>query len=517
MSRISRNGERLLDSESLYPWYSREADQELQEGEGSSRPVQAEHKAEAKPPRWPWFIWFLLKLLGLYNRRPAVARRRRCLQCRLTAVEMRCVIRGKGVPGYLYPGASSWEDEEEGPEDSGPGTLETQFTINGDGGSEDSELGFVVPEDPCLVCQSEWWDAYGRHRPYTEADIGVSKWNHYGSPALSVIWQVLILAINMVHYFSYFAKYWGEAERRFDLVIYSGFVLFVVSVPALCLVANIINMLPSWRNKSRSYAWSNALSIRYIVKRLQHLKLTEQGLPYKAFLLVCLAWPLGNSIGRVALFHDVSHTIVHISLASCTVTMEIWGAFCYIVVLMRLSFQSQFEVELAFLRKHSDAMDRCRRRLTLLMEEFGSLGSLATLWVMFTIAVATWSIATQVYFDYAVNSMHNKTIPMFNTSRDLDPVIWSEIMMFLLLPLMAVGGLDLNRLWISFKRHIGEMRLIPGRSYDAFCDKILAYCNEHPPVRSIETVTLLVSALGLCLAVEFKEIEQFEFHHSNHL
>ncbi|XP_038047221.1 uncharacterized protein LOC119721289 [Patiria miniata] len=521
MSTASRGNQRLLDSESAYPWYSGTADHELLERSDSGPAARDDRKLAAKPSRWPWFIWLLLKLIGLYNHRPAVARRRQCLQCRLTAAEMRCVIRGEGVPEYLYPGACPSEDEE-GPEGGEPRAINAQPTVREEAGNGEEETGFLVRDDPCLVCRSEWWDAYGRYRPYTEEDIGVTRWNHRGSAALSVIWLILVIVPNMVAFLPYLVNYWGNDDRKVDLVIYSGFMLFVVHVPVLCLAANVTNMLRDWQRQCRSYAWTNALGIQYIIKRLQHLDLRERGLPYKAFLLVCLVWPLFNSLWRVVVyyvpFEYIHSPIINISLVSCTVGMQIWGAFCYLVVLMRLSFQRQFEMELAFLRKHRGILGRCRRRLTLFMEDFGSLGSLSTIWIMFSIAVATWSIATQVYYDYATyDSRHNQTTQPFQTNKELDLLIWSEISMFLLLPLVAVGGLDLNGLWVRFRRHVGEMRL-GGRegNCDAFCDQILAYCNEHPPVRNIETITLLVSALGLCLAIEFKERDDFDILHTNH-
>ena len=120
------------------------------------------------PAHWPWFVWFILKLIGLYNCRPAVARRRLCLQCRYAAIERKCAVNDKGVPWYLCVETTDLEEEEEKLEEL------TQFMIS----SVEADQGEVanrpgVSDDPCVMCQCEWWDAQGKYRPYTDADIGM--------------------------------------------------------------------------------------------------------------------------------------------------------------------------------------------------------------------------------------------------------------------------------------------------------------------------------------------------------
>ncbi|XP_033630982.1 uncharacterized protein LOC117292916 [Asterias rubens] len=523
--------------ESSRPWYGGKPDWKTADEDESNRrsadPLDQTVLA-TNTQRWPSFIWFLLKLIGLYNFRPAVAKRRLCVRCHHAATERRCVVRGEGVPRYLCFGATEVTERED---------ELFQFMVNDEADQGEGVIRFNLPaEEPCPVCRCEWWDAHGNYRPYTDAEIGVRCWNHYGSGVVSTIFQFLLIVLNLIDFFYYLDKYWGCKDKKVDLVIFSGFVFFVISIPTICLVANIINLIPSLRQSCWKYSWTNALNIRYIVKRLQHLELANRGLPNKAFLVICLAWPILNSVWRCFIYFVFLGDSINfhiISLVASTLSMSIWGAFCYLMVLMRLSFLRQFKMELRFLWNHIDALDRCRQRLAVCMEEFGSLGSLVSNWVMFTIAIATWAFSTQIYYDYATHVDHRTNLTLitvnessgfdilditgnlanstlaFATRKELDRLIWSEICMFLILPLVAVGGLDLNSQWVKFRQQIGELRLV-GKVYDEFYDKILAFCTEHPPVKNIETMTLLVSTLGLCLAIEFNDREEFSLLNHHH-
>ena len=121
--------------------------------------------------RWPSIIWFLLKIIGLYNYRRAVVRRP-CYDCRLVAMQTR-LRQQSGEPETArcgpYPGAGGSCDEDEEKEELLACLVD---------GNMNTVVGGDVPRtivgDACHVCRSEWWDDQGRYRPYTETDIGES-------------------------------------------------------------------------------------------------------------------------------------------------------------------------------------------------------------------------------------------------------------------------------------------------------------------------------------------------------
>ena len=153
--------------ESSRPWYGGKPDWKTADEDESNRrsadPLDQTVLA-TNTQRWPSFIWFLLKLIGLYNFRPAVAKRRLCVRCHHAATERRCVVRGEGVPRYLCFGATEVTERED---------ELFQFMVNDEADQGEGVIRFNLPaEEPCPVCRCEWWDAHGNYRPYTDAEIG---------------------------------------------------------------------------------------------------------------------------------------------------------------------------------------------------------------------------------------------------------------------------------------------------------------------------------------------------------
>ncbi len=111
--------------------------------------------------RWPWFVWFLLKFLGLFNNSQGIVKRSKCPSCLLSALKQKEL----DSDGLLYSGELEGNEEE-------PLDLAISLTRN----------------DACVVCRGEWYDAQGRFRPYTETDIG-----KFGSMCVSLlsIWRYL--------------------------------------------------------------------------------------------------------------------------------------------------------------------------------------------------------------------------------------------------------------------------------------------------------------------------------------
>ncbi|XP_033630072.1 uncharacterized protein LOC117292216 [Asterias rubens] len=464
----------MADSETSRSEYRPLLHQDTGNGYGRN-PTYMTYREPRAYKHWPWFVWFLLRFIGLFNSRHIVATRR-CHICRLTA------------------------DLEEGCSES---DVCRNLAVNSD---PDFRSG-------CAVCRSEWSNGSERYRPYSETDIGVAKWNHRGSTILSIVWHFILIILITYDFLWYMINYWGKEDQIIRLISYSVFLLSIIVTPVLSLTANVCNIVMNYTNPRLSqdlgFTWYHALSIRYIVRRLQHLQLGESGLPYKAFLGLCLVWPSVNGIFRIVLyfaivkrnFQDEVHVLI--SLHVCMLGMVVFGAFCYIMLLLRLSFQNQIRHKLAFLRCHVGAVDVCRRSVVSYAAELGSIFRLVSVWILFMLAVSTWAITTQVCWDYAPKGKASTP-----SQRDvkimiiLKTLIWSEHTMFILLPIVAVGGIDLNRIWVQYTRSISKLR---SEEYGDFWDKIIKFCKEQSPVTRVKAVTLMFSALGLFLGLKLTD------------
>ncbi|XP_022092505.1 uncharacterized protein LOC110980272 [Acanthaster planci] len=361
--------------------------------------------------------------------------------------------------------------------------------------------------DGCIVCRNMWWDSEGICRPYTEKDIGAREWIHRGSTVLSIIW-VLILFGFTLYEMTLRIKYLGGQKK--ELVPFINFAthnIFNMSIPAFVLLANVRHLRMDRRRLRRveGFRWWKALSIRFIVRRLQHLEMRNRRMPHKAFLIICLVWPLFNGMYSLILFvtrlKSSEETVV--SLVFSVLCMIVWGVFCYLVLLLRLSFLQQQRLELGFLWRHAGKLDVCRRQLSMYVEDLGCLRQLVSGWIIVVVAVSSWAFSSMLYWEYVVISSRLKVKRDYFFEFNFN--LWSTNIMFLSLPLLAVGGMELKGMWSRFKYSISQMR---SESHDAFWDKILAYCEERSPTTRVKMLALMVSALGLFVGLHLSVEDQ---------
>ncbi|XP_038064190.1 uncharacterized protein LOC119734723 [Patiria miniata] len=453
---------------------------------------------------WPWTFWLLLKFIGLYNYRRIVTQRR-CDLCRLAVLQRRYRERGEEErSGWLYPGAVDEQTDETEAEKEVPMICVLDADINpakGGTGAGDAET-----TDGCQVCRSMWWDSGGLCRPYSETDIGVCEWNHRGSTVLSVIWSLVLFAFTLFE-MSLKIEYLGGKKRDLvPFISYATHIFFNMSIPALILLTNFRHMQMDRRRLRRvhGFRWWKALSIRYIVRRVQHLEMGYQ-LPCRGFLTVCLSWPLFNGMYSLIFYVTMGGSLwqAKLSLVFSVVCMIVWGAFCYLVLLLRLAFLQQQRLELGFLWKHVGEVDICRRQLAMYAEDLGSMRRLVSIWIIMVAAISSWAFSSLLYWEYMVISGGFKVKHDYFVAFNIN--IWSTNTMFLALPLLAVGGVDLKGTWSQFKQSISQMRC---ESHDVFWDKILAFCEEQSPVTRVKMLTLMFSALGLFLGLHLSMEDQ---------
>ncbi|XP_072028399.1 uncharacterized protein [Amphiura filiformis] len=401
--------------------------------------------------------------------------------------ERRDAGNGGPLPNYLFPVALGsptgwWQDDEED-------QLLDQ-NIN------------TIPEDErvenCEVCDSMWWDADGKPDIYKEEDIGVTAWNHRGSLYLSFFLLLAYIAFLLYDTVIYLIRYWGKQNQLMQLLSYSSYLLNICAIPVICLVANLRNLIP--RSHISNFTWTSALHPRYIVKRFQYLRPATYGVINKPFLFVCVIWPLFDSVYRVCIYiFIVKHHDLHteITLVTNGIVTLLWGCFCYLFNLLRVSIRIQLKRDIIFLRKHLGKIDVCRKRLGASIHEFGSLCNLCAKWLVFTISLNLIGIATQINWNYL---FYSQKMLMSRKIYHVNLMIWSERFMFLILPLIAVGGLDLHRIWEEFLTRICEIRC---DKYHDFWEKIVKFITrEFTPVTNIVEFTALFSIISVYMALK---------------
>ena len=251
---------------------------------------------------------------------------------------------------------------------------------------------------------------------------------------------------------------WGDETQQMRLMSYSSYLLSISGPLVICMLANLRNVVPMARVSC--FAWTTALHPRYIVKRLQYLK-PASGTIWKPFLAICLIWPLFNSLYRVCIYIFVAEkkTITFYKIVLCTdgIAAIHWGCFCYLVSLLRLSIRTQLYLDVIFLRKNLGKLDICRSRLIASLDEYGSLCKLCGIWMILTVLMNSVGLVTHTGWNYL---LYSGKISMNTTTFHVNLMIWSELLMFFALPLIAVGGLDLRQICKDVLTQIYAVRVI---------------------------------------------------------
>ena len=293
--------------------------------------------------------------------------------------------------------------------------------------------------------------------PLLFSHLGAAGWNHRYSAHLSMV--LLLACVSFVLYdtLSYLKEYWGDENKLMSVISYFSFLIPVyLIVPLICLIANLRNIIP--RSRVDHFSWTTSLHPRYIVKRLQYLRPETRGVIYKPFLFACVVWPVFNSTYRGVIFKVLVRSCdihIRITLVANGVASLLWGCFCYLVFILRVSIRTQLKLDIVFLQKHVGKLDMCRRRLAASLDEYGSLCHLTAKWMMINICMGSLGLATHISWNYMLFS---KKIPLSPTTANLNVMIWSEEIMLLSLTLIAVGGMDLHHIWDDFRARVCEVR-----------------------------------------------------------
>ncbi|XP_072028398.1 uncharacterized protein [Amphiura filiformis] len=450
---------------------------------------QNEYKTSTR--NWPSTYWLVLKVLCLFHGRQIVTKQV-CHYCHLRKLqtERRDAGNTGPLPNYLFPAAL--------------GSTTGLLHDDDDNRLKDGNVN-EIPEDErvenCEVCDSMWWDADGKPDRYKEENIGVGWWNHRGSMYLSFFILLTSIAFLLYDAMAHIIERWGDQKQLMRLLSYFSFLFNISAVPVICLVANLRNILP--RSRISTFAWTSALHPRYIVKRLQYLRPETSTAIKKPFLFACIIWPLFNSVYRACIYFLLVRSYdlhIHITLITNGIVTELWGCFCYLLIILRISIHIQLKHDITFLRKHLGKVDICRKRLGASIDEYGSLCNLCAIWMMLTISMASLGIATHTSWNYL---LYSGKIPMNQTKLHINIMIWSEILMVLVLPLMAVGGLDLHWIWEDFLTRICEIRC---DKHHCFWEKIVKFIkHEFNPVTNVVQLTLLFSVISYYMALKVED------------
>lgn len=103
-------------------------------------------------------------------------------------------------------------------------------------------------------------------------------------------------------------------------------------------------------------------------------------------------------------------------------------------------------------------------------------------------------------------SAHSWTIQMY-----INGLMAMENAMFFFFPCFAIGGFNINIVWIHFHYRLLELRRA---RHERFWYRLLQFLKEQDPVKSSMRVTMLFTLISLFVALQFGDQNIYYFYNN---
>lgn len=178
---------------------------------------------------------------------------------------------------------------------------------------------------------------------------------------------------------------------------------------------------------------------------------------------------------------------------------------------MRLSFQRQFTLVLSYIRRHEGDLDNCRNCLSQAVIDFNCFRQLAVIYMGVMVPFTVLEITTNVSWQYRLSGAC-KQIGNENLEKNIDWLIWSTIIMFITLSIIALGGLDLNYIWEHFASSVVQAQTA---LYRSFWQKIFSHLRVMGGQHSVINLTLVWSVIGFYMGLHFGDDQDVYYNGVN--
>ena len=362
---------------------------------------------------------------------------------------------------------------------------------------------FRYTEGQCKVCDSLTWDYKGVPTEITDRDIGSSFFNHCGSGMLSLIWLILITGITFTSIALLISRYSTAQCDIVHVLAWIGMKLLLYIGPFTCLISVIHTTWPTVFMGS----WSNALAIEFVVHRLRFVNMKDKQFAGYALFLGSIAIIASQCIKIVAPYFDptlVSPMVANQTVSSLTSLVPLhfftviegyinFGGFCYLVYLLRCSYESEIRLVAKFLCHNIDDTDVCRARLAEAFDAYHIFREFASGWIAMNLILCTVCLLLELHIWIV------KTQP-------LAPFQYEHtflLVFFLLLPIVSLGNVDVDYLWNRLVRQVSRQR---STRQEQYWDKLMQFLQEQKAgTRPWQAVlAFFLSTIAIFSAIQFR-------------
>ncbi|XP_072175619.1 uncharacterized protein [Diadema setosum] len=454
---------------------------------------------------------FQLQLLGIFHR-GEIHRRMKCLMCADALDTSEKPTEHEPLTSYLVVEYGNNNNDESGLtdieyhlfEEDEDGFLELYGNDHTElNPSEDGLRG--VESDSCVVCGSLQWDGDGK-KIYNVAEIVPGSCCRVAGTVMSNVFMALLMAGICYNTWVYITLLFGREDEIMHLASYMTFSFALIGVTLICLYSKLRYYFSFGSYLDTDYGpiywgWCGVLHQDYVTRRLQYLYHGGSfRIPNRTYLASCLIWPLVNTALQGLYFSELKPSSSSMFIFSfskitfVTVGMLLFGTFNHTLYLLRHSFEVECNLLLAFIVEHEGKLDRCRMRLAETYRDYRLFRSSLGAWMPFIIALGVLGLTIHINWNYNVYSGHETLKASYAEVITLNVFIFSEKVMCLALPLIAIGGADLTYIWRQFHYALSRHR----RSrHEYFWDRLMWYTRELDENDRPTGVALFLSVISL--------------------
>ncbi|KAJ8036788.1 hypothetical protein HOLleu_17425 [Holothuria leucospilota] len=461
------------------------------QGNHSSGEENVQSKRRGK---WPTPVWLILKILCVFYHRK-VTGKRICYSCYVKNVSYHVNSENGLCKETLLidPICLEYEyDEKESARENEGGLLPLYRSDR-------------TPN--CDVCNMTLWNFLGEAKEYSDHEIGVSSWNSPYSKFISIVGVMFAMTVILYDFAFYIHRMLWDQHHLLHFIHYCGFLVCLSTYPVLNICSKIRSFCGQ-DGKFSNISWATTLNLRFIIKRLQVLDLHKKGLPGKLFLIVCLMWPSCNALYRFIIYTYIikHHVPFHefCTIAGTGAIMIMWGCFAYLLYLMRLSFQREFMLILNYFKKKEGDLDNCRNCLSHAILDFNCFRKFVMLYMAVMVPFTVLEVTTTVTWQYSLRDTCQYVESI--TGSSINILIWSNTAMFIVLNIIAIGGLDVNHVWDNFLLSIIQMQTA---MHCSFWRKIFTHLKRNQGDFSTTNFTMVFSVISFYMGLQFGDQDIF--------
>ncbi|XP_022105781.1 uncharacterized protein LOC110987393 [Acanthaster planci] len=379
------------------------------------------------------------------------------------------------------------------------------------------------PGRRCAVCLSLLWNSDSM--VVGDYSTAVPRWlknRLFGILPFLFVFLFLVCGVGTIGWYLY--EFWGQLRGVTHLVSFLAYSVILVGVAFVCMASWTMHYFS--RLPGKAGHWYNMLHVDYVARRLRCLSGSKLRLPASLFLTFSMVWAVVN------VFFQVLNVVQYListdnSTSSCTeglnkesagnliespdyhgfllvktvlgvvtavLCLPSYASFWHYVLVIRQGLTAELNLVLVFIKHNEGRLDWCRRRIVEIHRELAVLRHVMAGLMPFIVASGVLGVTVHISWNYNVYSDNKRCLAEENLLINI--FIFSEKFMVLILPLVAVGGLNVDHIWFQFMYALSRQK---NTDHEEFWDRLLHFTKELDPEHNGMDITVLLSVVSLYL------------------